>query len=222
MKKYHRIYHYKTAPIGEYCYAFDKLDGSNIRIEWQKKLSKKCNFNNGFGKFGTRNQMIKNVNDPFYPAIELFMEKYSENLNEIFRKDKFFRSIDKITLYCEYFGENSFAGWHSEKDEKNLILFDVELSKKGFIHPSDFLKIFKYIETPEVLYQGPFEEKFINKVRNNEYKLKEGVVCKGTKDNKVWMCKIKTNEWLDKLLDKSGHIALMEEFNGDESYIKNN
>lgn len=217
MKKYPRIYHYKKAPIGEYCYAFDKLDGSNVRIEWQKKLSKKQN--NGFCKFGTRNEMIKNENSPFYSVIELFMEKYSDILNEIFKKDKTFRNIDKIMIYCEYFGENSFAGWHREKDEKDLILFDVELSRRGFIPPGDFIKIFNDIKTPDLIYQGEFNKNLINKVINGEFKLKEGVVCKGLKDNKIWTCKIKTKEWLDKLLDKSGHIALLEEFDGDKSYI---
>lgn len=44
-----------------YIYAFDKLDGSNIRAEWNSKR--------GFYKFGTRNQLMDEKTDPWGQSI---------------------------------------------------------------------------------------------------------------------------------------------------------
>ncbi len=35
----------------------------------------------------------------------------------------------------------------------------------------------------------------------------------------VWMSKIKTNAWLQKIREKLGEKALLEEFNGDSKLI---
>ena len=61
---------------------------------------------------------------------------------------------------------------------------------------------------------------FINDVRNNIYNLSEGVVCKGiTKTKKdgecIFMTKVKTNDWLNKVRQKMGDKALLDELNGD-------
>ena len=219
MKKYPRIYHYKTAPMGAYCYAFDKKDGSNIRACWDRKLSRKTNFTNGFSKFGTRNQLIKISRDPFALATEIFMDKYSEELDKKFRTDKRFRGIDRIMVYGEYYGENSFSGQHVDTDEKDVLMFDIDIFKKGFLPPKEFINEFGHLGIPDVVYQGEFNEEFITKVRRNDFNLFEGVVCKGVDSNKVWMVKIKTNEWLNKIKETLGQEALKEEFHGDLSYI---
>lgn len=44
------LYSDDDAPWGQHCIAFDKLDGSNLRFEWNKKQ--------GWYKFGTRNRMF--------------------------------------------------------------------------------------------------------------------------------------------------------------------
>jgi hypothetical protein len=44
MKQYPEILHYSRGHFGEPVIAFEKLDGSNIRLEWQRKR--------GFFKFG--------------------------------------------------------------------------------------------------------------------------------------------------------------------------
>jgi hypothetical protein len=63
----------------------------------------------------------------------------------------------------------------------------------------------------------------IEDVRNNIWKLKEGVVCKGTFKTKgsdqVWMVKIKSKEWLERVRNKLGEIALLEEVNGNRSLL---
>ncbi len=53
---------------------------------------------------------------------------------------------------------------------------------------------------PKIVYVGKITGKFVDDVKNNKYKLNEGVVCKGVdKNNEIWMCKIKTQSWLDRL-----------------------
>jgi hypothetical protein len=51
-----------------YCYLFSKLDGSNIRAEWNSKK--------GFYKFGTKHQLIDEKSMPFGQAIPLLKDKY--------------------------------------------------------------------------------------------------------------------------------------------------
>ena len=219
MKKYPKIYHHNKGNFGSYCYAFNKLDGSNIRGEWDQKLSKKSTSTLGFRKFGTRNQIISNINHPFSESIDLFMDKYSENMDKIFREDTYFRGIRKITIYLEYFGKNSFAGQHEDNDTKNLILLDVERFQKGFVEPKNFIDKFEHLDIPDIIYQGEYNEEFINKVRDGSYNVTEGVVCKGTENKKVWMTKIKTLEWLYKVKDKHGIEYVREDFNNDEELM---
>lgn len=221
MNKYPSIPYWNKGIFGRYCYAFDKLDGSNIQIEWDNKLSKKSSTTYGFRKFGTRNSMISNINQPFGDAVDIFMEKYSTKLDEIFRTDKDYRYSKIITVYLEYFGKNSFAGLHEQKDKKNLILFDIQLYQKGFVSPSKFINDFGVLGIPSIVYEGEYNDDLIEKVRNNKLgkNLVEGVVAKGSDDKKVWMSKIKTNEWLGHIKDKMGHHALLKEMNGDLSIL---
>jgi len=204
VKSYHSIEKNINDYIGQYVYGFDKIDGSNFRAEWNQKLSKKSHFTNGFKKFGTRTEMIKHASNPFCKAIDIFEEKYSEHLNKIFRENKIFKGIDIITVYGEFFGKNSFAGQHNWNEELDLIIFDMFLYKKDFLKPGDFIDTFEHLDIPRVIYQGFLDRKIINNVISNEYKLKEGVVFKGTKENKVFMVKVKTQEWLNKVRELYG------------------
>ena len=222
MKKYNSIPHWNNGVLGTYIYAFDKLDGSNLRFEWTRKLSKKANVS-GFGKFGTRNQLIYKDNKNWGKAIDIFYEKYAEKLDEIFRTDKDFQNAKKITVFCEYHGPNSFAGQHSPKDKQDglmdLTLFDVDVFQKGIMAPRDFIKKFSELGIPKIIYQGMYNQSLIDDVKNNIYSLVEGVVVKGvmlTKKKGVentWMIKIKTDEWLKKLKEIHGTGKLLEELN---------
>lgn len=221
MKKYPSIPYWDSGLIGGYCYAFDKLDGSNIRVEWDKKLSKKSTSTYGFRKFGTKNQMISNMNHPFSEAVDLFMEKYSTILDEIFRTEKAYMYSRKITVFLEYYGENSFAGLHDPNDEKDIVLIDVDLFQKGFVKPSQFINDFGVHGIPSIVYEGEYNEDLIEKVRSNQLgkNLVEGVVCKGVDNQKVWMCKIKCNSWLHNIKDKKGYHELLKEVNGNEKLL---
>ncbi len=47
----------------------------------------------------------------------------------------------------------------------------------------------------------------------------EGVVCKGVRKKLVWMTKVKSSKWLDRLRNLKGEIALAKELNGDKELI---
>lgn len=199
MKAYHSIEKNVQDYFGYHVFGFDKLDGSNFRAEWNRKLSKKSSFTNGFKKFGTRTETIKNANNPFAEAIGIFENKYAEDLDRIFIENKLFRGIDTITVYGEFYGENSFAGKHDWDEVHDLVIFDMFLYKKDFMKPKDFIDIFGHIDIPKVVYEGLLDEETIKDIVSNIYGLKEGLVLKGVIENKVFMVKVKTQEWLNKV-----------------------
>lgn len=184
-------------------FAFDKLDGSNFRAEWDRKLSKKTHFTHGFGKFGTRTEMIRNSRHPFIEAVDIFKEKYAEQLDELFSKSETFRNIDRVTVFGEFFGENSFSGFHDWNEKHDVRIFDVFLYKKGYLAPSTFIKTFENIDSCRPIFSGIFNESFIRNIEESK-ELKEGVVCKGSMNKEVFMFKIKTFEWLNKVKEKYG------------------
>lgn len=224
MKTYPSIQYYKDNMFGEHVYAFDKLDGSNIRSVWNLKASKKST-NNGFTRFGTRRQLIDNKDEVWSNAIDLFMNKYSNDLDKIFREDNYFKNAVNMTVFFEYCGPNSFAGRHTDsKDNMDVVLFDVDQYKKGIMIPNLFVEKFGHLDIPNIVYEGDFDESLIENVRNNVYNLKEGVVVKGSRKTKnselVFMMKIKTFEWLNKVKSEYGQEVLKNELNGDLSYYK--
>jgi hypothetical protein len=208
MKTYHSIQKYNEEYFGKYIYAFDKIDGSNFRAEWNRKLSKKTRFTNGFGKFGTRGETIKNQRNPFYKGVEIFQEKFSADLDRIFCDDKTFRGIDDITVYGEFFGSKSFAGMHDWKEDHDIKIFDIWMYKKDFLVPSEFLKIFGDLDICKLIYQGDFTPNFLKLIEDNMFQLSEGVVCKGVEEQKIYMFKIKTNKWLNLVKQIYGERAL--------------
>lgn len=172
-------------------YAFDKLDGSNIRAEWSRK--------NGFHKFGSRKRLIDKSTEVFGESIDLILEKYSENLSKIFRDQRWQKAI----AFFEFHGPNSFAGNHDPEDKKTVTLFDVAADKKGLLEPVVFLKLFKDVDTASMLYHGKANETFVSEVK--ESKLEgmtfEGVICKGKYQSPglPLMFKVKNQAWFEKL-----------------------
>lgn len=190
MKSYPSITKTRTAPVN-HIFAFDKLDGSNIRAEWSKK-------DKSFFKFGSRTQLINKESPILGEAINLIMETYSEELTKRFTDAKWAKAI----CFFEFFGPTSFAGNHNISDPKKVVLFDIN-GPQGLIYPSDFLKMTKYLEIAPLIYEGALTDDFIRSVENGTCPKMtfEGVIAKaniGT-PGLPWMTKIKNKAWLDKL-----------------------
>lgn len=189
MKSYPKIQGSSKAPKQQ-CIAFYKYDGSNIRVEWQRKK--------GWCKFGTRKRLFDESDEIFGEAIPLFHDTMAKDIEAVLKKK--FRDDNPVTVFMEFFGPNSFAGQHESNDQKELVLFDVNLYKKGLISPRDFVKYFNTTtNSAKVVYEGNLNEEFIKDVREGKYDLDEGVICKGGKNHDLWMCKIKTNAYLKRL-----------------------
>jgi len=192
-----------AVPWGEHCIGFDKLDGSNLRFEFSHKR--------GWYKFGTRNRMFDQGDKEFGQAIDLFMNKYGEPLAKIM-SDKFVK-VESAIAYAEFLGPVSFGGLHDpvylnqighlpsivSNDPKDVVLFDFNLHKRGFLSPVEFVKLFSHLHIPSVIYEGKLTQDFVHAVRNNEYPVFEGVVAKGGEGHKIWMHKIKTNNYLERI-----------------------
>lgn len=216
MKSYPKIEYFNKGIFNSDCIGFDKLDGSNFRAEWSRKR--------GFYKFGTRSTMIDIKDENFGRAIPIFLEKYNDSLSKIFI-DKY-KKVENFVVFAEYFGENSFAGQHDPEDDMDIVLFDVNQYKRGFISPYEFIDNFGHLSIPNIIYEGKYTDHLINDVKNNIYNLKEGLVVKGIsktkKDNEfIWQVKIKTNLWLEKFRNKFGNKMLLEELNGDVFLMNN-
>ena len=188
------------------CIAFDKLDGSNLRFGWHPKT--------GWKKFGTRHRMMDKSDPEYGCAIDIFTKKYGEALEKIFRTDKYIRGAQEVICFCEFFGPNSFAGAHdplhpalamegiTSNDPKDVVLFDVNVHRKGLVPPEDFLRIFGHLDIPRVIYRGMMNARFIEEVREGKYPVKEGVICKGMNGpapHGLWMRKIKTYHYRDEI-----------------------
>ncbi len=172
-------------------YAFDKLDGSNIRAEWTRKK--------GFWKFGSRKCLVGEDNKLLGKAQRLVLDKYDDDLSKLFREQRW----QKAVVFFEYHGPRSFAGWHDDRDEHTVTLFDIAGDKKGILEPRTFLKTFGHLDIAPLLYQGNSNSDFSTQVEEGQLEgmTFEGVVCKGKyiSPGRPKMFKIKNLAWIEKL-----------------------
>jgi hypothetical protein len=211
MKQYHKLYYWKPELLGEEIWAFDKLDGQNLRFE--------ANFKRGFYKFGSRTQMISDKDEQFGVGVNLFMEKYSEPLMNIFAKNWGKNKFANFTVFAELVGENSFAGRHDPNDELDVILFDVWIYQKGWVQPQKFIDEFGHLGIPNLIYQGELDDRIIKDIQENKFNLKEGVIAKGVDKNDTFMMKIKTKSWLKRVKNELGEKALLEDMDGNKKHL---
>jgi len=188
----------EQAPLKK-CYAFEKYDGTNLHWIWEREL--------GWYAFGTRRRRfdlddkgIADFNDA-HPGLEqapeVFLKELAEKLGGFFKDHPDYQSPE-ITVFTEFFGKNSFAGLHKTEDKKQLVMFDVEIHT-GMIDPETFVRDFADFNIARVVYQGKLTGMFAEDVRRGKYNVEEGVVCKGGKGKDLWMIKIKTQAYMDKL-----------------------
>ena len=189
MKSYPHILGPSKAPHLP-CLAFYKYDGSNMRFEYSRKR--------GWYKFGTRTQLINELDPVFGEAIPIFFETLAEGVEKVLR-DRY-RERESAIVFAEFFGQKSFAGTHLAGDPKELVLFDVNPYKDGILGPREFVKSFGHLKSAQVVYEGNFNDQLVDDVRNGRIEgLVEGVVCKGGSGHSLWMRKIKTNAYRERL-----------------------
>jgi hypothetical protein len=184
--------------LGRPFVAFDKLDGSNVRAEWDRKK--------GWHQFGSRRRLL----DPSQPflgqAIRLILDTYADGLAKAFTDDPALRGPKEATAYFEFLGPRSFAGLHDPADlgvpqnePFRVVLIDVNLHKRGFVTADQFVERFGQLDIPRVVHRGELTREFIQDVRAGRFGTGEGVVCKGGEGHGRWMAKVKTDAYLQRL-----------------------
>lgn len=172
-------------------HVFDKLDGSNLRAEWSKKR--------GWYKFGSRTQLIDETSDQFAGAPRA-MEAVGEQVRSHLKSK---RAPQKIVIFGEWHGPNSFAGVHDPDDDMRFSVFDICVDNRGWMDPKDFVKTFVgEVDTPDYLGTMNWTRGLIQRVRDGELKddiTFEGVVGKTLQGPRLMMGKAKTQEWIDKV-----------------------
>lgn len=172
-------------------FLFDKIDGSNIRVEWSAKR--------GFYKFGTKTQLIDKNSPIFGEAVGIFTDKYGKDLEAVFEKQRW----RNVVCFAEFYGANSAFGNHKLDEPHDIILFDVSVNEE-ILDPRDFIDCFEHLQIPRVLHHGRVGEEVISLVHHSKLEgmTFEGVVCKGPwdkKHNMPYMFKIKSHAWIEKL-----------------------
>lgn len=200
MKEYPSIPKVLDKFIGEDCIAFFKYDGSQIKVEWSPKR--------GWYKFATRGHLFDKSDANFGVAVDVFEKNHSKTLTKAILEH--YPKAEGAIAFLEFLGPNSFAGLHDpwvlkveHNDPKELILFDINIHKKGIVSPEDFVAKFSGPRSAHVVYRGKLDEEFIKNVREKQLEgfpdLDEGVVCKGGEGHSLWQCKIKTWDYLKKI-----------------------
>ena len=175
-------------------YVFDKLDGSNIRAEWTRKR--------GWFKFGTRDRLLDETDPVFGEAIPLFRQKLADGIEKVARDERW----DMLTVFMEFWGDQSFAGQHEPGDPKLLTLFDANPYKKGILGPKKFFDLFGHLPIPRFLGRMNWTRGFVERIRLGEISgiTFEGVVGKTGEGHDLVMAKAKTQAWIDKVLERYG------------------
>jgi hypothetical protein len=203
---YPKILGSRDAPAGR-CVAFEKYDGTNLHWDWDRDF--------GWHSFGTRRdefELSEAGIDRFAAAhahlhecVGVFRSTLAEGLEKVFTGQDAYREVAGLRVFTEFFGPNSFAGLHKADDPKRLVPFDVRAEPHGMLGPERFVADFGHLPIARVVYRGKLTGKFAEDVRTGKYGVAEGVVCKGgLGGDDVWMAKIKTYAYLERLKQAFG------------------
>jgi hypothetical protein len=184
------------------CIAFEKYDGTNLHWDWDRDF--------GWHAFGTRRDAF-NLSPAgveefaarhahLRECVDVFHARHAGAVEAVFRDNPYYQPFAALKLFTEFFGPGSFAGLHKTEDPKNLVAFDVWAEPFGMIGPVRFVADFAGVGIARVVYEGRLTGQFAEDVRRGKYGVAEGVVCKGgTGGAEVWMAKIKTYAYLERL-----------------------
>jgi hypothetical protein len=191
----------RNCPDGK-CWAFEKYDGTNLHWEWERDF--------GWHSFGARRdefnlnedgiQKFVQAHENLRGCAELFLTTLADEIEKVFRENPNYQEFNSFKVFTEFLGQNSFAGLHRDDEQKQLVLFDVWIDSFGMIGPKQFVEDFGHLNAARVLYEGKITGQFVEDVRSGKYNVAEGVVCKGGTGGKdLWMVKIKTRNYMEKL-----------------------
>lgn len=166
----------------------------NKRAEWDSKSK-------AFSKFGTRKRLLDPNEEVLGEAVSLIVNSYQEPLTKIFKDKRYERTV----CFFEFFGPSSFAGIHKTGEPHQVVLFDIDVYKKGLLQPREFLKLVEgKVSIPGVLYEGKANSLFVDQVKTSTLPgmTFEGVVCKGLPIKNGYpplMFKVKSEVWIEKV-----------------------
>jgi hypothetical protein len=178
------------------CIAFEKYDGTNIHVVWRRDY--------GWESYGTRRDsflwMFSGIGQfeqahPELKGVAALWDPESKLDNYLTIN---YPNAQEIIVFAEYFGVNSFAGQHKPADQMQLVIFDIQVDGK-MLSPEELIEEFKDFNIANVVFKGKFTGQLFIDVRKGKYPVNEGVVVKGIVDDQVYMCKIKTEAYLDRL-----------------------
>lgn len=190
MKDYPSIPHaLASGLLGQSFHTFAKVDGSNLRAQWNPKR--------GFYKFGTRTQLLSPQDNVFGPAIPLFQATIEHSLDAIARKNRW----TDLVVFMEFAGPRSFAGSHFPDDPKVLYLLDAAANKQGLLSPSRFLELFSSLPHPAYLGHHAWDASFVASVSASGLPGMsfEGVVGKSGERHQLHFIKAKSQAWIDRV-----------------------
>lgn len=179
------------------CVAFEKLDGTNVFWEWNAGRWATFGLRSGgypWTAEGIAEFRAKHAAQADTP--DVFAESLADPLAELLAG---IAPDGRFVAFSEYLGASSFAGGHQPGETKRLVLFDVWMDGHGFFGPERFLELFGTLPVPRVLFRGKFSGKLTEDVRSGKYGVAEGAVIKGGDGESVWMAKVKTAAYLDRL-----------------------
>ncbi len=177
---------------------FDKLDGSSMRAEWNRKQ--------GWYKHGKRSGLTDDSNPHLVAAPAVFMAAMSETLAKIAVDSRW----DAVVVFYEFWGCKSIAGLHFSGDPKFVTLFDAAPYKKGILGPTEFRKLFEG-KVPTAKYLGTvnWTRGYVDLVRKGVIDgiTHEGVVAKAGEKHDIVRAKAKTQRWIDAVIAAHGELA---------------
>ncbi len=175
-------------------YVFDKLDGSNLRFSWDIRQ--------GWYEYATRTRSLPLDHKLYKNGYEYFANIYADKIAAIAQQ----QGWKRLDAFCEFHGDNSFAGRHDLNERQKVTLIDLAPNTRGFLNPSEFLDLFSQLPLPAYLGQVEWNEEYAEAVRQGliEGITFEGVVAKHT--TKQRMAKAKTQAWIDRIFKEFGEV----------------
>lgn len=191
MKKYPSI---RQARKPFPAYIFDKLDGSNLRFSWDNRQ--------GWYEYATRTRNLPIDHKLYKVGYEYFANVYADAIENTAKK----KGWKRLDAFCEFYGDNSFAGRHDLNEQQKVTLIDLAPNTAGFLNPQEFLDLFSSLPLPAYLGKVEWNVEYAEKVRQGliEGISFEGVVAKHV--TKQRMAKAKTQAWIDRVIREFGEV----------------